>query len=87
MIKTGTTRSGFKFTVDSDQLNDLDFIEDLGKADENPVFWPRVMRAAFGDEQYARFKAHIRTENGKAPFDTALEEFTEILNLANAKNS
>lgn len=87
MIKTGMTRSGFKFTVDSDQLNDLDFVEDLGKADENPVFWPKVMRMALGDGQYARFKAHIRTENGKAPFDTALEEFTEILNLANAKNS
>lgn len=87
MIKTGTTKSGFEFKVDSDQLNDLDFVEDLGKADENPVFWPKVMRVALGDAQYARFKAHIRTENGKAPFDTALEEFTEILNLANAKNS
>lgn len=87
MIKTGTTKSGFEFKVDSDQLNDLDFVEDLGKADENPVFWPKVMRMALGDGQYARFKEHIRTENGKAPFDAALEEFTEILNLANAKNS
>ena len=87
MIKTGTTKSGFEFKVDSDQLNDLDFVEDLGKADENPVFWPKVMRAALGDAQYDHFKAHLRTENGKVPFDTSLEEFTEILNLANAKNS
>lgn len=87
MIKTGTTKSGFEFKVDSDQLNDLDFVEDLGKADENPVFWPKVMRAALGDAQYANFKEHLRAENGKVPFDASLEEFTEILNLANAKNS
>jgi len=87
MIKTGTTKSGFEFKVDTEQLNDLDFVEDLGKADENPVFWPKVMRAALGDAQYASFKEHLRTENGKVPFDTSLDEFTEILNLANAKNS
>jgi hypothetical protein len=86
MIK-GTTESGFKFELDQDAVNDMEFVELLAEVDSDITKMPKVIEIALGREQKKRLYDHIRTEAGKVPIDRAVAEFEEILTLANEKNS
>lgn len=86
MIK-GTTESGFKFEIDPEAVNDMEFVELLAEVDSDITKMPKVIEIALGREQKKRLYDHIRTEAGKVPIDRAMAEFEEILTLANEKNS
>lgn len=80
---TGETKSGFKFEIDPDEVNDIEFLERLGEAGEDVSKMPRIMKEILGEDQRKRMYDHIRNEKGKVPIDTAMDIFTEILTIAN----
>lgn len=82
MVK-GETKSGFKFEIDPDEVNDIEFLERLGDAGEDVSKMPRIMKEILGEDQRKRMYDHIRNEKGKVPIDTAMDIFTEILTIAN----
>lgn len=82
MVK-GETKSGFKFEIDPDEVNDIEFLERLGEAGEDVSKMPRIMKEILGEDQRKRMYDHIRNEKGKVPIDTAMDIFTEILTIAN----
>lgn len=82
MVK-GETKNGFKFEIDPDEVNDIEFLERLGEAGEDVSKMPRIMKEILGEDQRKRMYDHIRNEKGKVPIDTAMDIFTEILTIAN----
>ena len=80
---TGETKSGFKFEIDPDEVNDIEFLERLGDAGDDVSKMPRIMKEILGEDQRKRMYDHIRNEKGKVPIDTAMDIFTEILTIAN----
>ena len=50
-MRSGTTSSGFKFKIDEVDLNDMEFIELMAEAEENPLKYPKMVERMLGKEQ------------------------------------
>ena len=85
MIK-GKTESGFEFEIDPEAVDDMDFLERLGKASEDITKMPGVMEEVLGSEGRAKMYDFIRTESGRVPIRAAMDIFDEILTIANNSN-
>ena len=88
MIK-GTTKSGFKYTLYDDKLDDYELFEMMCEIDlGNTTIIPRMANRLLGEKQMNRLKEHLRTEHGNVSTTLVSNEITEILNGAKAlKNS
>lgn len=82
MIK-GKTKSGFKFELDEEVLNDYEIIELLGDVEENPLLFPKVVKRILGDGQTTALKNHVRDENGRVNAEKMTAEVTEIFESQN----
>jgi len=83
MIK-GTTESGFKFQIDPEDVNDIEFLERLGIAFNDDITKvPGILTEILGADQRKRLYDHLRNERGKVPIDAVMDEFGEILTIAN----
>ena len=74
MIK-GTTESGFKFELNPEDVNDMEFVEMLAEVDNDISKFPKVIEMALGKDQKRRLYDHVRTDAGKVPVDKAVAEF------------
>ena len=88
-MRSGTTSSGFKFKIDEVDLNDMEFIEIMAEAEENPLKYPKMVERMLGKEQKQKLYDHVRTKKGRVPPDAIDKEVEEIFILAgeDAKNS
>ena len=88
-MRSGTTSSGFKFKIDEVDLNDMEFIEIMAEAEENPLKYPKMVERMLGKEQKKKLYDHVRTKKGRVPPDAIDKEVEEIFILAgeDAKNS
>lgn len=88
MLK-GETKSGFKFQIDEAIADDLELLEDIARADKDVSVFPSVLEKILGAEQKKALYDHLRDENGRVSTKAAVEEFTEIMNIAGeeTKNS
>ena len=62
---TGVTESGFKFEIDEEVMDDMEFLEiliDISKGDKSKL--PAFVTSFFGEEQKARLYDHCRSEKG-----------------------
>lgn len=87
MLITGKTKSGFKYQIQKEQVEDYEFIELIGEVEENPTLLPKVLKLLFGKEQTEKLKDHLRTDDGFVPAPKMFEEFGEVLNNPKLKNS
>ncbi|NCC60991.1 MAG: hypothetical protein EOM12_08605 [Verrucomicrobiae bacterium] len=86
MIK-GTTKSGFKFEIQDDTLNDYELFEMISVVDVNPLILPRLVARLLGEEQKNNLINHVRGENDIAPLDKVSDEVKEIFETKPVKNS
>lgn len=88
MIK-GKTKSGFKYEVNSDSLNDYELIEIIAEVDINPLLLPKLIVKLLGVEQKDRLIEHIKSnsENGIATAEAMGNEVAEIFDNVKLKNS
>lgn len=88
MLK-GETKSGFKFQIDEAIADDLELLEDIARADKDVSVFPSVLEKILGAEQKKTLYDHLRDGNGRVSTKAAVEEFTEIMNIAGeeTKNS
>ena len=88
MLK-GETKSGFKFKIDEAVVDDLELLEDIAKADKDVSVFPSVLEKILGKDQKAKLYEHLRGKNGRVSIQSAVDEFTEIMNIAGeeTKNS
>ena len=68
-MRSGTTSSGFKFKIDEVDLNDMEFIELMAEAEENPLKYPKMVERMLGKEQKKKLYDHVRTKEGRVPPD------------------
>lgn len=77
---TGTTSSGFSFSIDRENLNDMEFIDLLGEAEEgDPLALSKAFTIILGKEQKAKLYGHLKAIHGKVPVDVFINEMGEIL--------
>lgn len=78
----GTTESGFEFEIDSEVLDDYEFLELLCQIDEGKAsLTAKMVDMLLGAEQKERLKNHIRNEeNGRVSAKKMLDTVMEIFN-------
>lgn len=88
MVK-GELKSGFKFELDDEAMDDIEFVELLADAETSVTPIPKIATIALGKEQYKKLKDHLRNENGRVPVSVINEALSEMFENADAeiKNS
>lgn len=88
MLK-GKTKSGFKFEIDEMIADDLELLEEIAKVDKDVTVFPDVLERILGVDQKKSLYDHLRNEHGRVSTQAAVDEFTEIMNIAGeeTKNS
>lgn len=83
------TKSGFKYSIDEDRLDDYELLEELCEIDKGHVEKiPDVIAAVLGSEQREALKDHVRCETGRVSAKKMIEEFMDIISGDNqGKNS
>ena len=78
MIVNGVTRTGFNFTVDTDALNDMEFIDALCETmDDNPIAFSKVCTRLLGSEQKKELYNHLRKE-GRVTVESVGDAIADI---------
>ena len=79
MLK-GKTKSGFKFAIDKDVLDDWELLELLEKIDSGDMsVMPKAITFLLGNRQYENLKKFIKKRDGKIKITTMVEEFNQIM--------
>lgn len=87
MLITGKTKSGFKYQIQKERVENYEFMEVVGEAESNPLLVPKVITMLLGKEQVNVLKDHLRTEDGFVPIEKMIEEFKEVMENPKLKNS
>lgn len=79
----GTTKSGFKFSVDPEAVKDMEFLELVGEAEANPTRLGKMYECLLGKEQKKALYDHVRNKNGRVLIDDIKNESDEIFEAIN----
>ena len=86
MLK-GTTKSGFKYEVKDETLNDYELFELISEVDEKPLLLPKLVLKLLGEKQKNNLIKHVKKDKDIAPLDKISEEIMEIFKNKPIKNS
>lgn len=78
-IIKGETSSGFKYAVNKNMLNNVEFLEIFAKVqngDQMKIF--ELIEMSLGAEQKKQLYDHVRDEEGMVPVDAVSKEISEI---------
>ena len=78
-MKKGTLENGFKYEVDENILDDMELLDALAEAEENPLKISIVSKKILGTEQRKRLYDHIRRDDGTVPVEEASQAIADIL--------
>ncbi len=83
----GKTSTGFEFAFD-DSVVDMEMLDCLVEAEENPAYVGKILGLMLGKEQKKALYDHLRDENGKVPIDKTASCVIELFNaIKDGKNS
>ena len=89
---TGKTKSGYAFEYDDRILTDWEFVQQLsitqsGSDVEKIAASTKVVELLVGKDKMDELVAHVRKHNdGFAPVESIVAEFTDMISGKNAKN-
>lgn len=88
MIK-GVLKSGFKFEMDDEAMDDIEFVELIAETEENATALPKLAKTMLGEKQYKALKDHLRNDKGRVPLESVSNALEEMFDVAGdeAKNS
>ncbi len=86
MIK-GKTKSGFKYEISDENVNDWELFKIMAEIDENSFLLPKLLKMLLGEEQNRALEEHLRGENGKISIEAMQGAVTEIFTVTKVKNS
>lgn len=79
-MKKGTLKSGFEFEVNENVLDDMELLDAIHDANENPLILPDVVLRVLGSkEQRKRLYDHLRLEDGRVPIQDVSDAIGEML--------
>lgn len=82
MLK-GTTKSGFRYEITAERLNNFELVEILSEVDENPLLLPKVLNLLLGERQSKNLKNYLRDEEGLVSTDKIRETIEDIFAAQN----
>ncbi|MDH5115174.1 hypothetical protein OQI88_11885 [Lactococcus lactis] len=82
MLK-GTTKSGFRYEIITERLNNFELLEILSEVDENPLLLPKVLNLLLGERQSKNLKNYLRDEEGFVSTDKIRETLEDIFAAQN----
>ncbi len=74
----GTTKSGFKYQLSAERLENYELIEALAELEESPIALTKVVNLLLSKEQVSKLKEHLRDENGLVSTQKMSDEVMEI---------
>ncbi|EKF50906.1 hypothetical protein [Lactococcus garvieae] len=77
MLK-GTTKSGFRYEITNERLNNFELVEILSEVDENPLLLPKMLNLLLGERQSKKLKNYLRDEEGLVSTDKIRETVEDI---------
>lgn len=83
MIK-GRTNGGFDYEISETRLDNMELVDALAEAQENPLKIGTVVTLLLGSEQKKKLYDHLRLEDGTVPSGRVSEEIVEIFNSCKA---
>lgn len=86
-IIKGTTKSGFRFSVDSEVFKDMELLELIGEVDDNPILMPKLLEKMFGKKQKDNLYDFVRDDKGSVPIEKISEIVKDIFESKELKNS
>lgn len=87
MVK-GKTKSGFKYEVPEEALNDMELMDLFVSIEDGEVQnLTKIADKLLGKEQRLALYDHIRVEDGRVPMNSFEEEIGDILANDKLKNS
>lgn len=79
---SGTTASGFAFSLQDDALDDMELLDGLTDLEKgNPAAISTVCMHLLGEEQRKALYEHLREENGRVRISAVSDELGEILKI------
>lgn len=85
----GKTSSGFEFVLETENMNDMRFIDALAEVENNNVLMiSEVLTMMLGKAQKNALYSHLADKDGKVSPTLCMNEIREIFDLAgdNVKN-
>lgn len=86
-IIRGVTKSGFKFSVDSEVFKDMELLELIGEVDDNPILMPKLLEKMFGKKQKDNLYDFVRDDKGNVPVEKISEIVKDVFESKELKNS
>lgn len=86
-IIRGITKSGFRFSVDSEVFKDMELLELIGEVDDNPILMPKLLEKMFGKKQKDNLYNFVRDDKGSVPVEKVSEIVKDIFESKELKNS
>lgn len=77
----GTTKTGFSFDVDKENLDNMELLEALNEMEENPVVLPSICIMILGKDGKRKLYDHLRDEKGRVPVSAVVEEIKDIFEV------
>ncbi len=74
----GTTKTGFKFSVDPEIMKDMEVIELLSDMMQDGTKTPKFLTLLLGAEQRKALYDHVRNGKGRVMYDKVEAEVSDI---------
>lgn len=84
---TGTTTTGFSYEIDPAVVSDMEFLEMVADASDNPLLLGRLLAALLGADQKKALYDHVRGTNGRVDVNDIEKEVTEIFEQINTNGA
>ena len=77
---TGVTKSGYEFSVEEENFNDLELMDMLADMEENPLLLGKVIERILGKDEKKKLYDSMRNEKGRVPIEAAQDALDTIFN-------
>lgn len=74
----GKTKTGFSFSIDVENVQNMELLDAIAEVDTDPRQVPRVLLLLLGKEQKKKLYDHCRDESGRVPFPKVEAEVIDI---------
>ena len=78
MIMRGKLESGFEYEVAEEVRDNMELLDAIVEAEENPLAVSKVVKLLLGEDQRRSLYNHLRTEKGNVPILAVSNAVAEI---------
>lgn len=78
MMIRGKLESGFEYEVAEEVRDNMELLDAIVEADENPLAVSKVVKLLLGEEQRRKLYDHLRTDKGNVPILAVSNAVAEI---------